>query len=560
MIIKKSVKNNSTLKHSRLDAHPIISFFIEKLKLPDILCSYLPHDERLTIDHDRVLRVLIHNILTSPTPLYEIPEWLLPYDEEVLGISSNEMECFNDDRIGKSLTSFYQSRHKEVFFRLALRAIKLFHLDCRQIHQDTTTITFHGKYKSWGLEPLMAHGINKDYRPDLKQLVLGMSVTSDGAVPLVHQIYDGNQTDDRVHISNHVRLCRLLQFTDFIYVADCKLATEANLGKINACGGLFVTVMPRTWGESRRFLEKAERDKIKWSFLCSRIQKHGTNIKEAVKKDTFHLANGNYKTEQGYRLLWIKSSIKEELDLNQRLDNMEKTVSLLRSIQSGLNRYTLKTREGIEKKVKAALAQYKCELFITYTISSRLETIKKHKKAGRPKQGGKTQSIKKEYYSLTFEQNEKNIITASRSDGVFPLITNLRKHTPKKILEIYKYQPFLEKRHTQLKTYQEIAPVYLKKPERVMAYLHIHVISLMVATLIERQLRLNMKKQKIEYLPIYPEGKKCQFPTMRDIVRLFKNVERSEVIQGDNVMVFPARLTKTQKQVLDLLEVPTSLY
>ena len=31
-----------------------------------------------------------------------------------------------DDRIGKGLFKFYRSRHKDVFFRLALRVIKIF--------------------------------------------------------------------------------------------------------------------------------------------------------------------------------------------------------------------------------------------------------------------------------------------------------------------------------------------------------------------------------------------------------------------------------------------------
>ena len=57
------------------------------------------------------------------------------------------------------------------------------------------------------------------------------------------------------------------------------------------------------------------------------------------------------------------------------------------------------------------------------------------------------------------------------------------------MLEVYKFQAFLEKRHSQLKTWQEMTPVLLKKDERVVAYLHMHVMALMVATLIERQLR-----------------------------------------------------------------------
>ena len=79
----------------------------------------------------------------------------------------------------------------------------------------------------------------------------------------------------------------------------------------------------------------------------------------------------------------------------------------------------------------------------------------------------------------------------------------------------------------------------------------------MVAALIERKLRLAMRQQGISSLPIYPEDRPCKSPTMFDIVRLFRNVERYEVAVGDDINIFPAQLTDLQKQVLELLEVPS---
>ena len=147
-------------------------------------------------------------------------------------------------------------------------------------------------------------------------------------------------------------------------------------------------------------------------------------------------------------------------------------------------------------------------------------------------------------------------------DGVFPLITNLdpETHPAKRVLEIYKFQPFLEKRFSQIKTYHEIAPMYLKNSERVVAYLHMHVMALMVAALIERTIRRAMRNKGITSIPIYPESRPCDSPTIFDIVRLFRNVERYEVTTRDETIVFPAELTASQKQVLELLEVPVAAY
>lgn len=76
----------------------------------------------------------------------------------------------------------------------------------------------------------------------------------------------------------------------------------------------------------------------------------------------------------------------------------------------------------------------------------------------------------------------------------------------------------------------------------------------MIATLIERQLRIAMKLNSIKSLPIYPEKRDCKHPTTFDIVRLFKSIERYEVEEGLNIHLFPAQLSKLQKKVLELLE------
>lgn len=39
--------------------------------------------------------------------------------------------------------------------------------------------------------PRITRGINKDHRPDLKQLVFGLNATGDGAVPICHDGYSG---------------------------------------------------------------------------------------------------------------------------------------------------------------------------------------------------------------------------------------------------------------------------------------------------------------------------------------------------------------------------------
>ena len=558
MHIQQALRKNAVLRKHFIGAHPIIQWFIERLQIREIVGSYIGQDGRAALSLEKTLGVLIHNILTSPMPMYEIADWALPLSSESLGLEQEDMVLLNDDRIGKGLDAFYEGRHKDVFFRLALRAIRVFGLDCSQIHQDTTTITFPGRYENWTASERLAHGHNKDHRPDLKQLVLGLSVTADGAVPLVHQVYDGNQTDDRLHPANHQRIAKLLGRTDFTYVTDCKLVTDDNLKKIVGSGGFFVSVMPRTWKEDKEFRELVKAGKIQWELLLSRRN----NRKPHSGIDRYYLAVGQFVTSRGYRLLWILSTQKKEQDAITRQSQIEKALEALREIQSGLNRYSLRKRKDIKRAVKKALKDCQCQRRIIWKIHSYQLRRQIHRHRGRPKAGAQVQETWKKQYSLSFELDEKILQEEKTTDGIFPMITNhlAETHSPRRVLEVYKFQPFLEKRHSQIKTWQEITPVLLKKSERVVAYLHVHVMALMVSTLIERTLRKAMATQKIPSLPLYPEGRACKHPTSFDITRLFKNAERYEVEGNDGTTLFPAELTPLQKQILQLLEVPVSRY
>jgi hypothetical protein len=82
-----------------------------------------------------------------------------------------------------------------------------------------------------------------------------------------------------------------------------------------------------------------------------------------------------------------------------------------------------------------------------------------------------------------------------------------------------------------------------------------------VQALIERELRLAMKRERIAELPIYPEQRRCRRPTTEQILRLFSLAERHTLLDdGRIVQRFHPNLTDLQRQVLGLLGVPLPPY
>ncbi len=90
----------------------------------------------------------------------------------------------------------------------------------------------------------------------------------------------------------------------------------------------------------------------------------------------------------------------------------------------------------------------------------------------------------------------------------------------------------------------EIAPVFLKNEGRIEALFTLYFLALLVQALIERELRLAMKRERIAELPIYPEQRPCRRPSTEQILCLFTLAERHTLVSdGHAIQVFNPQLT-----------------
>ena len=542
-----------------LGPHPILNHFLARMTLPRIVRSCLgsPHESRL--DHAQTLACLLHNILLSPGPLYRIADWVHPIEPRALELGALEKAALNDDRVARTLDVLATDRSRSLFFRLALHLIRDFELDVHRIHQDTTTVTFYGQYRTSWRVPQITHGINKDHRPDLKQLVFGLSVTADGAVPLLHEVHSGNRTDDTLHRSNLDRLREILGTGEFIYVADCKLCTAKNLQHIVEHRGRFVTVMPRTRVEDREFRERLRRSSVRWR----RIHVQPNGRRQSDPPDVYEsTAEGPQVTKEGYRLIWIRSSQKAAGDAEARRRALEAAGAELVDLGARLNRGRLRRRGSILKSAQAVLKRYSCEGLLRLVLHTETRVRVRHLRRGRPSRGDPVREERRAWYRLEFAPDEDALQGQARTDGVFPLITNLpaRPYTKKEVLLIYKYQPYVEKRHALLKSELEVAPVYLKRPQRIVGLVHAHFLAMVLEALIERTVRLSMVREGIESLPILPEGRLTKTPTAPRILEKFTGASWYEFERGDETVTFPIELTSLQKQLLHLLGMDPRAY
>jgi transposase len=531
---------------------PMVKYYMDQLDIYSLFAKYVERPKRCPVDPAQILSIMVANIVCASHPLYKIQQWVADYTD---GLSEHPINAadYNDDQLAKNLDRLFEADRHSFMTELSSNAIDTYLLETNQVHNDSTSITFIGEYKNEDPEAVkLKYGFNKDHRPDCKQIVFGLNITADGNVPLTFELFDGNRTDDTTHIPNWNALREFLGKDDFIYIADCKLCSQKNLDHIHNHGGSFVTIVPRNRSEVKQFYDFLKTTPIRWQYAYE--TPNSRKKSETIIYKTYEVE----PSKNGYRIIWIHSSAKEQQDKRRREKKIVKVESQLTELSPRLNQYKLKTKEQIEKAIKQA-TKGASSLFQVQLIEDK-KNIRRQVGPGKP--GPKTQYKEEENtsYRLKWELNRKAVEGMAKRDGIFPLTTNSDLERSK-VLRTYKNQPYLEKRMYTTKSILKVAPVFIKKVNRIEAITFLYFIALMIVSLMERNIRKNMAEQNIEKLPILPNGMKTKHPTWNNINYFFRNVHLGLVQrQGQIIHSTLKGVTQTHKHVLQLLGVSCSAY
>jgi transposase len=547
-------------------ALPLVNDLLRRMRLEEFLRDALPNEDgRTKLSPTKALLVLLRNLLLSREPIYGVGEWAARYAPDLLGLTESEVALLNDDRVGRALDKLFAADVPSLVLGVATHVVKEFGLRLDELHNDSTTVSFFGAYLNAAMErrvlgrPTLAitFGHSKDHRPDLKQLLLILTVTADGGVPLHFRAQSGNVTDDTTHRDTWELLCGLTGRRDFLYVADSKLATRENMAYIHHHQGRFATVLPRTRSEDAAFRRSIALGQVTWQPLWEKTDEEGEVI------DRYAISTQPATTAEGYRLVWYHSQRKAQQDALARSARIERALKELTSLgdklQSPRTRY--RQRAKVDEAVAEILASCGAEGWIVTHIEPQTVQTFRQARRGRPTQD--MQYVKKQStrFELTYHIDNAQVAEDAQSDGIFPLITNVVDLSELELLKTYKRQPTIEKRFSQLKTDFEVAPVYLKAVHRIQALLAVYFFALLLEALLERELRRAMQCSGIETLPLYPERRPCRWPTARRVLDLFEPVQRHALLRGKRpVEVLVTDLTRVQRRLLKLLNQPSKHY
>ena len=558
---------NVELHSYDVGALPLINHILEKMRLEEFLSERLPPDDpRAELPTAQGLLVMVRNVLLSRQPIYGVGEWAARFAPDLFNLWEQELALLGDDRLGRNMVRAHVGVTPQFVIDFTHEVSETFQLRADEFHNDSTTVSFYGAYTGAAEEgqregrptPAITFGHSKARRPDLKQLLYTLTINEDGGVPVFFTTSSGNVTDDTTHVETWERVCRLTGKRDFLYVADCKLASKENLAHIAARGGRFVTVLPRTRKEDELFRSRLREDvAVAWQTVYDVTDEKGEVL------DRLSVCAEENVTSDGYRLWWYHSTRKAALDGSTRARRLQRALAELDELRGRLAgpRTRLRERTKVEEVVARILSEQELAGIVLVRIDEREEADYRQATPGRPSK--QTQYVKQTRlrFEIRWDLDQAALMQAEREDGLFPLISNDRTFSAEQALRAYKRQPLVEKRFSQFKTDFAVAPVYLQDVARISGLLAVYFFALMAQTLLERELRQAMSKKGIKMLPLYPEGRPCARPTAHRVIELFEPVQRHVLQLGDaEPQVMVTELTPVQRQVVELLGLSPESY
>jgi len=554
------------LESLEVGAAPLVRHFLRRLDLAALFERFLPAlpGRQPALPTSLTLCVLLTNLLLARQPLYAIGAWIARRVPEHLGLQPGCTNLLNDDRIGRALDHLHKADRASLLVALVRTAVAAFAIGLDEFHQDTTTVTLHGQYADQPQSdqadrpPLITFGYNKDHRPDLKQLLYSITISADGAVPVHCKLYDGNTTDDSVHIDTWDFLRQLIGHGDFLYVADSKLCTRDNMSHIATGQGRFLTVMPKTRGEDSWFRAHQYDHPLPWR----EVHREANPRRRGGPDVVYQGVESPRRSSEGYRLLWYRSSQKEEQDRQSRQQRLERAYARLDGQQAPGRRREFRTPADAREAAERILSEEQVQGLLHIETDYEVQEEYRQQGPGRPGPNTQYQRIERGRYRARFVQDGEALRREASGDGLFPLMSNDESLSLAEALGKYKYQPFVEKRHEQLKSIFGVTPVWLKNVKRIESLLWLYYAVELVGALLEREVRLRMEQEGRASLALYPEGRASEAPTTALVFSVLEGLRHHRLLseQGQELRRFHDPLPEVAQEVLQLLGVDTTPY
>ena len=551
---------------------PLVRAVVGELGLLDVIEAHCPrHPLNRVSDAECVLAMLL-NVLCGRPALYRMDQWLGRLDVDVLFGEGVEADAFHDTRLGEALDHLDEVGTDTILFDIAQRYL-LDHPEPFSAHHDTTSVSVFGAYDG-DADPQPLHGFSKDHRPDLKQLIYGLTLHGAAGVPLVATVDAGNTADSTVARDHLASLVNLLpDEREVTLVGDCKLVDKHTLGRVLRAGLHFVSLVPNTFNVRRDLIAQACADRPDveaWPELAEKPGRRQADPAAYYRGFSYvrplHVlleddeGQGPHSIEElRFLVVWSdKLAKKFDASLDQKLAKEAE------KLQTGA-RLANRKPFGCEADARAAADRIigkSAYHAVAVNIECTVVPVRRPR-PGRPRNGEVRETQEEWRFTLQLDRDEERIRAARKHAGCFVLVTDWFEDqwADKRVLNEYRHQHLIEG-HTGfrwLKGPAAVAPIFLKTPGRIRAMGLVLILGLFVRNFLQGTIRSRLEERG-ETLPHPFTRKEEPSLTPEMAFEHFGGLLTRVVSIGEATKRMPVQLTTAAERILALFDLNQQIF
>jgi len=510
-----------------LDHLGLLSELWDDLGFSEVVDACIPADEQVGLAPSVVLKALCLNLTCGRDALYRIQSFFSQVPLDLLLGRDVRVEQLNDDALGRHLDRLFHSAGSQLFNSLGLRVIDREKLSLDRLHGDTTSKLVFGEYAYEDESAVsITYGHSKDHRPDLKQVMAGMTTTREG-IPVLADMLDGSQSDKTWHKSVLDHLRKRLHIPldgELHYVGDSALITRPNLDIASQRHIALTGRLPRTVAACGELVQEAIR-LGKWESLGAVAASNDAARYEAQRFEREVL--GHMLQVGVYRSSAPNSRAEDSVRARQR-GALEK----VRREAKELMKRTYSCEADAERDRLRFVSAHQEELLVLKGQVVRRRVEGKYPRKGRPSAGEKRPVTEEIALEIQVESDVARAEQAIRDESCFVLVhSGKRPLTAREILEAYKGQAVVETRFPFLKDALFADVFFVKMPQRVEALGYVMMISLLLWSVWERRVRHALAESREAPLKDVTRMKKSN-PTAMVCLHIMKGVRVMRMKSG----------------------------
>jgi transposase len=538
---------------------PLVLGVLRKLEVAQLIDTLITPNPAHVVSNGRGVEALVLAILDGHHALYKVGRRLDDRGMLTLLQPGLEVTSVHDTRLGQVLDALFAANLNAVFGAIALKALETYAIATPWIHQDTTTISLYGAYQDGSDNsngPRPAYGHNKDGRGDLKQVLLSLSVSGDGGLPLRMGVRDGN-TSDSVEVPQAIAESLALGLDGFKgIVADSKAYSQRTLGLCleNQVG--LVTLVPRTCGIRQEVEAFGQRQSSLPLLLDKPARRRGEKPRRWYGRSLTREVEVEYHDG---RTAWAAVRFVAVYS-NQLAQHQEQTYGKSQEREAtALAEHVARAhrrRFACAADAEAAIAEYAgrgkrgrrpCPWHyheVSYGVEAEWQR-KPRTQRGRPRK----EETREHEHVYCLRLKTKALSPPVQTCGWMVLATTVSEHTSDdaEIVRAYHEQSTtVEPGFRWIKNPAAIAPVWLEKRSRIAALAMLTVVGLLVYSLIQRQVRQYLQ----QHHQVIPGNKgDTAVPTAAVVFEAFASVTHLQ-LDLDGVSVSQVHGWRTHHQLI----------